>query len=208
MLSLSSGLPLNPGSPDRQETLATGTGHHITYAPRHRHHLCTLSHYSGLWFQMNFTPEVEAVSEEAAAAVEVLMSPALPPIERQRTYELCERLKESPLALQCGVYLSASHRPNMVRHLGLQVIENTIKFRWNDLAVDEKVFLKVCDRHFLIIAWTIIPHSVHNPSPSHMRHLKQAHAMCCHRLVFLIVARTRIIRHQVCKLTLYPSYDA
>ena len=92
---------------------------------------------------MNITAEVEAVSAEAAAAVEALMSPTLPPAERQRLYELCERLKESPLALQCGVYLSASHRPDMVRYLGLQVIENTIKFRWNDLPVEEKVFLKV-----------------------------------------------------------------
>ncbi|XP_043214843.1 exportin-5-like [Amphibalanus amphitrite] len=91
---------------------------------------------------MNFTPEVEAMSAEAAAAVEALMSPALPPGERQRTYELCERLKESPLALQCGVFLSASHRPNMVRYLGLQIIENTIKFRWNDLSVEEKLFVK------------------------------------------------------------------
>ena len=93
---------------------------------------------------MNFTPEVETLSGEAAAAVEALMSPTLPPGERQRTYELCERLKESPLALQCGVYLSAGHRPSMVRYLGLQVIENTVRFRWNDLPVEEKVFVKVC----------------------------------------------------------------
>ena len=94
-------------------------------------------------FQMNFTPEVETLSAEAAAAVEALMSPTLPPGERQRTYELCERLKESPLALQCGVYLSASHRPSVVRCLGLQLVENTVKFRWNDLPVEEKVFVKV-----------------------------------------------------------------
>ncbi|XP_037087668.1 exportin-5-like [Pollicipes pollicipes] len=110
---------------------------------------------------MNFSPEVEAASLEAAAAMQALMSPTLPPAERQRIYELCERLKESPLALQCGVYLSASERPDLVRYMGLQLLETTITFHWNELPVQDKVFLK----DYCLQLMT----SVTAAAPAHMR---------------------------------------
>ncbi|XP_037087666.1 exportin-5-like [Pollicipes pollicipes] len=89
------------------------------------------------------------------------MSPTLPPAERQRIYELCERLKESPLALQCGVYLSASERPDLVRYMGLQLLETTITFHWNELPVQDKVFLK----DYCLQLMT----SVTAAAPAHMR---------------------------------------
>lgn len=55
------------------------------------------------------------------------------------------RFKElSPLCPQAGFFLATSQYSNIVKHFGLQLIEYTIKFNWNNISQQEKVFIKVC----------------------------------------------------------------
>lgn len=59
------------------------------------------------------------------------------------------RFKEiSPLCAQAGLYLASGPFDAAVRHFGLQLMEHTVKFKWNDISQQEKIFIKV--------SWTAI----------------------------------------------------
>lgn len=56
----------------------------------------------------------------------------------------CWQVKEeNELAVGCGFYLAHRDREPVVRHLGLQLLEHAIKYKWNDLSVQQKVYIKV-----------------------------------------------------------------
>ncbi|MPC27849.1 Exportin-5 [Portunus trituberculatus] len=50
--------------------------------------------------------------------------------------------EESELAVGCGFYLAHRDREPVVRHLGLQLLEHAIRYKWNDLSVQQKVYIK------------------------------------------------------------------
>ena len=91
------------------------------------------------------TNNVTALAEELAQAVELIMHPSSAQQSRMEAYMACERFKEaSPLCAQVGLYLaSATQFSQNVRHFGLQLMEYTIKFKWNCIGQEEKVFIKV-----------------------------------------------------------------
>eukprot|EP00079_Xenopus_tropicalis_P035805 XP_017949576.1 PREDICTED: exportin-5-like isoform X2 [Xenopus tropicalis] len=76
-------------------------------------------------------------------ALTVIMDPKSSQEGRQEAHKFCEEFKErSPLCVPCGLQLSnRSHSP-CVRHFGLHVLEHVIKFRWNVMSVDDRVFVK------------------------------------------------------------------
>ncbi|XP_033150497.1 exportin-5 [Drosophila busckii] len=86
----------------------------------------------------------EALAAELAKAVELIMSPMTPQQARLEAYMACERFKEeSPMCAQVGLYLASTpHHDQQVRHFGLQLIEYTIKFKWNCITHEEKVYIK------------------------------------------------------------------
>ncbi|EDV99983.1 GH12609 [Drosophila grimshawi] len=86
----------------------------------------------------------EALAAELAKAVDLIMHPQTVQQARLEAYMACERFKEeSPLCAQVGLYLASSAQFNQqVRHFGLQLIEYTIKFKWNCITHEEKVYIK------------------------------------------------------------------
>ncbi|TDG40520.1 hypothetical protein AWZ03_013054 [Drosophila navojoa] len=86
----------------------------------------------------------EALAAELAKAVDLIMHPMTVHQARLEAYMACERFKEeSPLCAQVGLYLASSAQFNQeVRHFGLQLIEYTIKFKWNCITHEEKVYIK------------------------------------------------------------------
>ncbi|KAI8034726.1 exportin-5 [Drosophila gunungcola] len=86
----------------------------------------------------------EALAAELATAVDLIMHPLTQQQARLEAYMACERFKEeSPLCAQVGLFLASSPQSNQqVRHFGLQLIEYTIKFRWNCITHEEKVYIK------------------------------------------------------------------
>lgn len=61
-------------------------------------------------------------------------------VEKSVNFQVKE---EKELAVGCGFHLAHRDREPVVRHLGLQLLEHVIKYRWNDLSVQQKVYIKV-----------------------------------------------------------------
>lgn len=86
---------------------------------------------------------VTALAEELAQAVELIMHPQTLQQARMDAYIACERFKEaSPLCAQVGLFLASSQYSHNVKHFGLQLMEYTIKFKWNCISHEEKLFIK------------------------------------------------------------------
>ena len=51
----------------------------------------------------------------------------------------------SPMCAQAGLYLVTGDYQHIVKHFGLQLMEHTIKFNWNNISQQEKIFIKVID---------------------------------------------------------------
>lgn len=48
----------------------------------------------------------------------------------------------SPLCAQAGLYLVTNQFSSVVKHFGLQLMEHQVKFNWNKISQDEKIFIK------------------------------------------------------------------
>lgn len=48
----------------------------------------------------------------------------------------------SPYCAQAGLYLASGPFDSNVRHFGLQLMEHTVKFKWNCISQEEKIFIK------------------------------------------------------------------
>jgi len=130
--------------------------------------------------------EIARIAKELALAVELTMDPRVPQQQRMEAYTACERFKEtSPVCVQCGLYLAQqSNASHFVRHFGLQLMEHCVKYRWNQISQQEKLFIKVksdCTRvtyiqkvgPFAVIWWVstltiqCLDCGYLNPSPFH-----------------------------------------
>lgn len=49
----------------------------------------------------------------------------------------------SPFCAQAGLYLASGPFSSNIRHFGLQLMEHTVKFKWNCISQQEKIFIKV-----------------------------------------------------------------
>lgn len=54
-----------------------------------------------------------------------------------------ETKDDAKLAIPCGFLLSRRQNESQIRHLGLQFLEDTIRYHWNDLTFNEKLYVKV-----------------------------------------------------------------
>lgn len=90
-------------------------------------------------------PDVAAIAADLARAVELTMSMNATQSDRLKAYNACENFKESsPLCAEAGLFLAAGHQHSLlVRHFGLQLMEHTVKYRWNQISQQEKLFIKV-----------------------------------------------------------------
>lgn len=88
--------------------------------------------------------QVVKLAEELARAVAVNLDTFASQATRMEAYMACERFKEmSPLCAQVGLYLASGPQfTAYVKHFGLQLMENTVKCKWNQITQQEKVFIK------------------------------------------------------------------
>lgn len=88
-------------------------------------------------------PELQKTVQELAAAVEVVLNPFTPHEQRRQAHEMCEQFKEtSPYCAVCGVMMSSKENKDIIRHFGLQLLEYCVKYKWNDMSVNDKVYIK------------------------------------------------------------------
>ncbi|XP_047474194.1 exportin-5-like [Penaeus chinensis] len=92
---------------------------------------------------MDVSSQVAEMAGQLAQAVNTTMDPTVPHTVRLASYNLLEKVKEeSEVAVGCGFHMAHPSKEPVVRHLGLQLLEHTIKYKWNDLSVQQKVFIK------------------------------------------------------------------
>ncbi|XP_032409828.1 exportin-5 [Xiphophorus hellerii] len=94
--------------------------------------------------------QVAAMCDQLIKAVMVIMDAETSQIYRLEALKFCEEFKEtSTLCVPCGLHLADKSQPAVVRHFGLQILEQVIKFRWNNMQQQEKVQLKECAMQLL-----------------------------------------------------------
>ncbi|KAI0243017.1 Exportin-5 [Lamellibrachia satsuma] len=77
------------------------------------------------------------------AAVEMVLNPLTPHLQRLEAHQACEDFKEnSPLCAKCGVLMANVAQSDITRHFGLQLLEHSVKYRWNNMSAEEKLFIK------------------------------------------------------------------
>ncbi|XP_049888101.1 exportin-5 [Pectinophora gossypiella] len=88
--------------------------------------------------------EVGLIADELSRAVELTMNPTVSHEARSQAYNACESFKEnSPWCAQAGLLLaSGSQYSAVVKHFGLQLMENTVKYKWTQITQAEKIFIK------------------------------------------------------------------
>ncbi|XP_023336728.1 exportin-5 [Eurytemora carolleeae] len=93
--------------------------------------------------KMSVGSEVGVISGQLAQVVELILNPAVPEQQRQQAFQQIEEFKEkSPLVSQCGFCLCTVTNSEVVRHFGLQLLEDIVKGRWNEMSGEEKVYIK------------------------------------------------------------------
>ncbi|KAM8852416.1 exportin-5 [Synchiropus picturatus] len=89
------------------------------------------------------TDPVAAACEQLVKAVTMMMNPETSQVYRLEALKFCEEFKEtSTLCVPCSLRLADTAQPAVVRHFGLQILEHVIKFRWNNMQLQEKVQVK------------------------------------------------------------------
>ncbi|KAF4520179.1 hypothetical protein B566_EDAN003891 [Ephemera danica] len=92
---------------------------------------------------MEVAPEVAQLCEQLIRAVQVSMNPTGTKEERKEAYQALEQFKEtSPMCAECGLYLALLPNDGIIRHFGLQLMEHCVKYRWNKMTQQEKLFIK------------------------------------------------------------------
>ncbi|TPX64131.1 hypothetical protein SpCBS45565_g06113 [Spizellomyces sp. 'palustris'] len=71
---------------------------------------------------------------EIAQAVNTIYDPSATNTQRQLAQNFCETLKDNPQSPLWGHYLAhkQNSQPDILRHFGLSLIENAVRFKWND----------------------------------------------------------------------------
>jgi len=80
--------------------------------------------------------DIGAICQGLVRAVEAMLNPMSPQSVRMEAFTHCETFKEqSPpgVSMQCGLMLCESKNPDMVRHFGLKMLEDTIRLHWNEM---------------------------------------------------------------------------
>ncbi|XP_058650837.1 exportin-5 isoform X3 [Onychostoma macrolepis] len=88
---------------------------------------------------------IRALCDELIKAVNVMMEAESSQTYRLEALKFIEGFKEkSPFCVECGLQLAEKSQTAVVRHFGLQILEHVVKFKWNDMAPQEKLQLKNC----------------------------------------------------------------
>lgn len=89
--------------------------------------------------------QMRALCEELIKAVNVMMEAESSQTYRLEAFKFIEDFKEkSPFCVECGLQLAEKSQTAVIRHFGLQILEHVVKFRWNNMAPQDKLQLKNC----------------------------------------------------------------
>lgn len=92
---------------------------------------------------MEITPQMQDIGKQLIEAVKITLDPSVPHQVRLESYNKLEKVQENlDVSLGCGFHLAARENEAVVRHLGLQLLENAIKYKWHILSVEHKVYIK------------------------------------------------------------------
>ncbi|XP_077103178.1 exportin-5-like isoform X2 [Siphateles boraxobius] len=87
----------------------------------------------------------EPLCHELIKAVNVTMEAESSLTYRLEALKFIEDFKaKSPFCILCGLQLADKSQTAVVRHFGLQILEHVVKFRWNNMAPQAKLWLKNC----------------------------------------------------------------
>ncbi|XP_060800785.1 exportin-5 [Amyelois transitella] len=88
--------------------------------------------------------EVALIADDLSRAVELTLNPNVSQDARNQAYIACESFKEnSPWCAQAGLLLASGNQYSaVVKHFGLQLMENTVKYKWPQITQAEKIFIK------------------------------------------------------------------
>ncbi|XP_053599925.1 exportin-5 [Plodia interpunctella] len=88
--------------------------------------------------------EVGLIADDLSRAVELTLNPTVSQDARNQAYIACESFKEnSPWCAQAGLLLASGNQYSaVVKHFGLQLMENTVKYKWPQITQAEKIFIK------------------------------------------------------------------
>lgn len=113
----------------------------------------TLPEHEVLRFQvskMDSRSDVKLVSSRLIQAIETTLNPSTAQQQRAEAYEFIEAFKaDSPLCVPVAVELYDRNNTAVVRHTGLQLLEHTVKFKWNSLSPNEQAKLKTTALYLL-----------------------------------------------------------
>ncbi|XP_041420130.1 exportin-5-like isoform X2 [Xenopus laevis] len=99
---------------------------------------------------------LQVLCDKLVRALTVIMEPESSQERRLEAHKFCEEFKEkSPLCVPCGLQLSNKSQSPFIRHFGLHILEHVIKFRWNVIHTDDKVFVK--NSMMLLISYNVHP---------------------------------------------------
>ncbi|XP_074656091.1 exportin-5-like [Tubulanus polymorphus] len=88
---------------------------------------------------------IVSVIGQISAAVETQLNPFSTQTDRAQAYRFLEELKTScdtKLLIEASFQMCSPDKPDIIRHIGLQFIENCIVDRWNDMNPDIKLSIK------------------------------------------------------------------
>ncbi|KAG9070464.1 hypothetical protein KI688_008000 [Linnemannia hyalina] len=79
----------------------------------------------------------ESVLRNLLSALETINNAATTNNARQQAQEYCETLKRDPAGPLYGYYLAHkdNQQPDIVRHFGLSLMENTARYKWSDASL-------------------------------------------------------------------------
>lgn len=86
---------------------------------------------------------VAEITQELIEAQKVVMDGNATRENRANANKFLEEFKDgSHFCADCGFYIFSNESHPSLRHFGLLLIEHSIKFQWNKMALDQKIFIK------------------------------------------------------------------
>ncbi|XP_065574685.1 exportin-5-like isoform X1 [Artemia franciscana] len=92
----------------------------------------------------------QLILKSITSAIETTLNPLASQSDRHDAYLFIEEFKEkSPLCSEVGWILVKNPGLHIARNFGLQLLEHSIRYRWNIIGIQEKLFIKDCAMELL-----------------------------------------------------------
>ncbi|KAK2561918.1 Exportin-5 [Acropora cervicornis] len=94
--------------------------------------------------------DTEMATSTLIQAIETSLNPSTDQQKRAEAYEFIEGFKtSSPMCVPVALLLCNRQNAAVIRHTGLQLLEHTVKLKWNSMSSSEKAKLKATALHLV-----------------------------------------------------------